>query len=218
MARQALRLKPVPEQLAPWLDLIKGVPGDEELPDWNLPNEGKLTGQIIKSWDLMLSALPINIQQFVRFKDDIRVESDWASQLEKYQLVWGALSALRRIAEFSVRIGEDEGYVSLLTKEVNISLGDIVPKGSGYIYADETGKIQFKKSPIITALENVEANRIRKCEYTKCGRIYWAGRLDQRCCGKNCANSRRVQKHRDKKDQYKFNRYCNEERKHHGTI
>jgi hypothetical protein len=66
------------------------------------------------------------------------------------------------------------------------------------------GRIEFKPSRLSKALFDVEASRIRLCQ--NCGKIYWAGRKDQPCCSKNCANTRRVKLWMQNSGTYKENR------------
>jgi hypothetical protein len=48
-------------------------------------------------------------------------------------------------------------------------------------------------------LEHVELERIKRCAYEKCSKIFWAGRIDTPCCSEPCRNAYRQKKHRDKK-------------------
>lgn len=55
---------------------------------------------------------------------------------------------------------------------------------------DDEGKFILKHHKILEAIEGVEAFRIRQCPI--CQRIYWAGRLDQLACSKQCNQTRRA--------------------------
>jgi hypothetical protein len=206
MIKQALHLKPARKQLAFWLDLIKDIPVDQELPNWNLPE--KLTAEIIKSWDAMLSALPKNVQSFVRYDQGAQGKSDCLSRIEKYQRIQGTLETLKRIIK----------HKSELAKGIWLNLTDIVPLASVYMRINEVGEIEFEKSPIMEVFNSVDADRIRECGNPKCKRIYWAGRIDQRCCCKKCANVLRVREWRENYQEiYKKNRIGKEERLDSGT-
>jgi hypothetical protein len=71
---------------------------------------------------------------------------------------------------------------------------------------DKQGRITMTKGDISKAIEGVEAARIRLCPI--CDRIFWAGRIDQPCCRKTCANALRVRRHRERYlKRYKYQRY-----------
>ncbi len=53
--------------------------------------------------------------------------------------------------------------------------------------------------PLKKFLEEVELDRIKRCAYKECRRIFWAGRIDRPCCSEVCRNAYRQQKHRDDK-------------------
>jgi hypothetical protein len=48
-------------------------------------------------------------------------------------------------------------------------------------------------------LDNVELDRIKCCAYSKCGKIFWAGRVDKPCCSDACWNPFKQKRHREKK-------------------
>lgn len=52
--------------------------------------------------------------------------------------------------------------------------------------------------PLRLFLEEVELDRIKRCAYEKCGKIFWAGRVDRPCCSEVCRNAYRQRKHREK--------------------
>lgn len=56
------------------------------------------------------------------------------------------------------------------------------------------GLIEIERDEFLRAIEDVEAKRLRLCEI--CGRIFWAGRLDQQCCSSACAHALRNRRYR----------------------
>jgi hypothetical protein len=61
---------------------------------------------------------------------------------------------------------------------------------------DTEGNLRLHAHPILEALKDVEAARIRRCPI--CDKIYWAERIDQPACSKRCNNTRRSQIFRGK--------------------
>jgi hypothetical protein len=61
------------------------------------------------------------------------------------------------------------------------------------------------------AVRDAEVSRIRQCAI--CDRFFYAVRLDQKACSRRCNHIRHTRAWRKKKDQYKYSRYQNEERK-----
>jgi len=61
---------------------------------------------------------------------------------------------------------------------------------------NEKGLIEVGLGEIASALASAEADRIRECDI--CGRIFWAGRSDQKCCTPKCAKVLRTRRWRAK--------------------
>jgi hypothetical protein len=60
--------------------------------------------------------------------------------------------------------------------------------GSAYIRLNPTGIITVSRDLFSDAVDEVEASRIRECD--ACNRIFWAGRIDQKCCSVKCNHKR----------------------------
>lgn len=52
--------------------------------------------------------------------------------------------------------------------------------------------------PLKQFLEEVELDRIKRCAFEKCKKIFWAGRLDRPCCSDTCRNAYKQKRHRDR--------------------
>jgi hypothetical protein len=195
MKQQALRKRPIPENLRPWMDLVREIPLRQELPEWKIPDDLVVTRKTLRKWYNSISFLPLNVRQFI--------EEDPASSLERYQQIRGFLQVLRRIIANrpALRMG------------ALLKLDDILPLRLAYLHSQH-GRISFEPTPLAVAIENIEVDRIRECENINFKRVFWAGRSDQPCCSKNCANAHRVQKWRDRYlNIYKQNRIKREEEK-----
>lgn len=82
-------------------------------------------------------------------------------------------------------------------------LGVPSQRGVRGLRVDEQGVIRISIDPLMEALKGVEAARIRRCAI--CKRFFWAGRITQKCCSKQCANNYRVRRFRDKTEEEKLN-------------
>ncbi len=83
------------------------------------------------------------------------------------------------------------------------------------IEIDEQGLFRLTLEPFASAINYVEAARVKVCK--ACELFFWAGRLDQKCCSKKCANKYRVrmcrENYRADPERYKWRRYKREEQK-----
>jgi hypothetical protein len=74
-------------------------------------------------------------------------------------------------------------------------------------YIDENDGLHIELPPFVQSLlhDDVEISRIKKCANKNCERIFWAGRIDQKCCPSprgqlsGCAHAYRNQQYREKK-------------------
>jgi hypothetical protein len=71
-----------------------------------------------------------------------------------------------------------------------------VPGFSGTLHVNDNGKFVTTIDPLFIELEGVEATRIRECAI--CRHVFWAGRLDQKCCTTRCAKMLRTRRWRER--------------------
>ncbi len=64
-------------------------------------------------------------------------------------------------------------------------------------YRIENGKLHFVLADITKTLEGIDARRLKWCK--ECRSIFWAYRLDARCCSDKCGNLFRVKESQRKK-------------------
>lgn len=140
------------------------------------------------------------------------VEQTMHAALIRYERLIHARKILEEIAEKGAsvdgyrRFHSQTGkwpYTSLLSTflspfpDINVSL-----------HIDQQGQIAIKPDELLDALLGAEAERIRQCPI--CNSIFWAGRIDQKGCSKQCANIIRVHRCRelakDRAGQYKIAR------------
>ena len=74
------------------------------------------------------------------------------------------------------------------------------------VRAENAGNLRIEHDLILRALEGVEAKRI--CECPRCGKLYWAGRLDKPACTPECDHVLRQRRYRKNySEKYKLQRY-----------
>ncbi len=116
-----------------------------------------------------------------------RLTSSHDSALDRYCRVREAREALRTIAQIALTPDRsDEGASCFGFHLRNLSC----------LRVDERGQVSVRHDPIIEALteKGVDATRIRIC--TVCKRVFWAGRMDQFRCSKQCGQIHRVREWR----------------------
>jgi hypothetical protein len=207
-AKQASRSKPIPAQLGKLIDLANIVPPECELPDSFIPMEDvPLPGFGLGRADqyfINLIETKFPKEQFPAFRQYLGplYGERISSAHSKYQQLRAARQTLRAI----IVAGKDNfRYKEIRLKNIHDALVELP--------IDEQGRIQVSPSPIVKALEGVEAFRIRLCPV--CGKIFWAGRLDQPCCTPVCAHVLRTRRWREnyqeKYKQQRINRALREE-------
>jgi hypothetical protein len=191
--QQASRAKPVPPELAAYIERANILPAPEELPG---AVEGDLRDHY---WDDegQIEALAAQFAAFQGYLEgaDLKAEIPVGAVLRCRSLA-SLRAVLRTIARMDDR--------NLATKNLlsGSHLEDFV---SGE--ADQDGKFLVTYHPLLRALEGVEIARIRECP--TCGKIFWAGRIDQPCCTKRCAGIRRTRLWRGiYPDKYKQQRFA----------
>ena len=73
-------------------------------------------------------------------------------------------------------------------------------KSSAEILIDDRGELYIAKDRFASAIDGVEAKRIRECAV--CYRIFWAGRIDQPSCSTACAHALRNRRYRARYKDY----------------
>ncbi len=77
---------------------------------------------------------------------------------------------------------------------------------------DQHGRIHYSLTPLLEALNGIEAARIRECPI--CRKIFWAGRIDRPCCSSKCAGTLRGRRWRERYgERYKQQRIQKENEK-----
>jgi hypothetical protein len=180
---QASRTKPAPAQLAELIKVANLVPPESDLPspfdplpDVPLPTFGL---GAVDQYFINLVNIKFPKTQFAPFRQYLGQLGTNSNARPKYQHLRAAREMLRAFA--------NEGKDSPKSKEIKLRH---IHEALVNIRADERGRIQFSHGPIMDALRGVEVARIRLCPI--CGKIFWAGRLDQRCCSGKCSHVRRT--------------------------
>lgn len=81
-------------------------------------------------------------------------------------------------------------------------------RSSAQIMIDDNGELYIDKDMFASAIDGVEAKRIRECEI--CRRIFWAGRIDQPSCSTACAHALRNRRYRARYKDYLVRQHLKE--------
>jgi hypothetical protein len=196
--QQASRKKPVKAEVTELIELANSVPPDCELPT---------------SIDLMGRYAPTGYQDFFeqfptstfpKFRAIIGSfdSRNVTSALQQYSLIRDAREILRQIARMENKNpGQIVQHVTLFGSASLVTL-----------QVNEWGKIDVKHDRLLELLKCVEVARIRECQV--CKLIFWAGRIDQKCCCTGHAKVLRTREWREKyAEQYKLQRVHKVEQK-----
>lgn len=188
-AKKHYRLRPCPPNLQLLID-VANVPG-EQWPGGSRPTRGarflqrsaRLMEMQPKDFRADMESYHKQLPESVKRWIDPFDPEDWRGFERSLAEAFAASDVLEDIARAEKRPLQDIGLLpSIPVKLIGLRI-------------DEKGKIILTPSRLLQTLEGVEADRIRKCPI--CARFFWAGRMNQPCCGKACANVRRVRKHRE---------------------
>jgi hypothetical protein len=166
--------------------MVEDIAWDRELHEWNSPDvsgchtvEG-IRAKFLRSYDPLISVLPPAAARYVRAREIRDTSQRLLAVGDRYEMLRAVLEILRATARLP------KGKAATIEAPSYIRLSGILlrvdPDGISPEFADS-----------LDALRRVETDRIRECQNLACRRLYWAGRTDQPCCSKRCANARRVQ-------------------------
>ena len=179
---QASRLRATPQALQHFIELVNFVPPEQEWPElpdffdvWGEVASGR-SGKGLAQWERMINDLPTHLRERI---GPVRLDTAMAVH-DVYSLLREARKTLRYIAHM------DKSAGSVHRK---FPASDFLR-----LTIDQGGRIHIVHSPLIRALEGVEAARVRECPI--CDRIFWAGRIDQPCCTSRCAGCLRTRRGR----------------------
>ncbi len=183
-------LKPVPKKLAQLIETVNLLKPDQDLPD--------LTNQLAdvrlkdEEWPKRANDALMDILKDMPndFRDYI-----WNTSAEVIDPIDAIEDAVERYVEFDNARKRLRAIAGRAKKDPQLQRPIIFLKQSNRlerIKFDEHGCVHVSKDSFTKAMEEkcVEGRRIRDCEV--CKRIFWAGRLDKRCCSDRCGNNLRT--------------------------
>ncbi len=222
-SRQALRSRPVPEEIRKAIELENHVPPDQTIPTFN-----EFFHAILREQRSVAEREHNKKQQDLERGGKPSYENsaeDW--RLEAHQTVIQKLP--ESLQEFigpitHETIDEAYGKVYFFSQTIDLirKIADLnrANDGSPFSYSIETtlilktddkGRFINSPPPLLEALEGVEVARIRACQF--CGKVFWAGRIDQSCCSHQCAGNLRARRWRERyEEKYKEQRYKKNEK------
>ena len=178
---QVSRLMPVPRRLGIVLGVVNQLP---PLPGRNLfaesfvrgaPANDKFVKRYLKKWKAALAESPPDFQRLIGPITKITYP-------KVSELCWD-LEETRKLLRDIARAEQEKKLFRY-------------PAVGSYFRRGEDGRIVFVKGPTLAALEGVETRRIRECPI--CQKLFWAGRIDKKCCGPRCLTVWHSRKWREK--------------------
>jgi hypothetical protein len=190
--QQASRSRPTPDNLLPFIDMANALPAPEKLP-------GAVEGDFRDHYwdrDEDVEALAAQFKSFQAYLKGADLSAELPVETVR---LCKSLSTIRAVLRTIAR--KDKSELANGNLLIGSQIEDFV---SGH--ADQDGKFRVEHHPLLRALEGVELVRIRECHI--CGKIFWAGRIDQLCCTTRCAKVLRTRRWREcYPERYKQQRY-----------
>lgn len=239
---QALQfLRPAPESLARLIEEVNLIPPSRVLIDihelaknwdaevWAAYDNEDYANSIKKSLEVCLIGLPEDFRKYIyKYGENTNQQIINAHiRYKDFRELWLKLRTLARLSTqiYSKTNLSPNKEVSPNEKEMRhlrwsfeflrLRTEEIKLEGKVSINVDDDGRVYLGKDRLTRAIEGIEIARLKECVI--CQRIFWAGRITQRCCSKQCANTLRVRRHREKYTQdpveYKQRRYEREKQR-----
>lgn|SRR6516164_7142869 len=203
---QASRLKPPPPSIGDLLQVANSLPPDYPLPDLGEVLRLRLTPDFRKpnpekGFRDFLDRMRTQFPDFVTALENLEKPHD--SVYLRYESARAARDTLRAIARMQDKKPGDEVPVIGINRLVSIRVG-------------AAGKVEIKLDPFVQKLGGVDVRRIRECEI--CRGIFWAGRIDQKCCSRAHAKTLRTRVwRRNYLELHKPRRVKRQEKRSHST-
>ena len=123
------------------------------------------------------------------------LEETMAAALVRYDGLINARKILEEIAEHGKHVRAHRYFYEKTGRWPGTPLVSTFSGLKVTLRIGEQSRIEIKTDELLDALVGVEASRIRKCPI--CTSMFWAGRIDQKCCTNKCANVARVRRSRE---------------------
>jgi hypothetical protein len=164
----------------------------EALIDWHI----KAT---VKAINQCLTGLPKTFRDYVWQvgEESSQIDDALVEAIVRYTFVRESRDKLRLIS----RIANAEN------PQENLALAAQL-RSYAQIMIDDSGELYLAKDKFASAIDGVEAKRIRECEI--CRRIFWAGRIDQPSCSTACAHALRNRRYRARYKDYLVRQHLKE--------
>jgi len=133
-----------------------------------------------------LAGQPDELRNYVR--TDIMTIGQLQGEIARYEDY--RLSRLKLLRLIALRERFGDAYA---TRAINEDFG-----GTGLLTVDTDGIIRVVGDSFGGAVNGVLCDRIRRCEYKRCCRVFWASRKDAQACSPNHADILRKEKSRQK--------------------
>lgn len=205
LEQQRLRIKPEPEIVRHFIRIANREPGSDSILPATLAQAAE--------W-LSLMAVPPAIQQ-----DE--PEDDWwrdifsgsllpagrgepkRAELLRFRRRWRAAQATT-IRFILTNVADQNAAGYSLERVYRFFSPQMLSLFSLRMVKSDNGAMRAVVEPLEPLklfLEKVDLNRIKRCAYEKCRKIFWAGRIDRPCCSELCRNAYRQKRHREREKQ-----------------
>ena len=183
------------------------LPAPEKLPeagDWHKFPKVQQPDSLpmLEHWSLDTKYIEILVDKFPPFRDFMAGLDPWK---DAFPEVWMRIRQLHEVRSLLYTIAR---WPKREESSLRLVIAGSFDKPIS-VRADEAGNMQLEPHPLLTAINGVEAARIRECPI--CGKIFWAGRIDKPACKPPCVGVLRTRRHRERYPEYKHQRYKKEE-------
>jgi hypothetical protein len=194
-AKQTARyLKPPPEKLARLIDLANQVPPG--LPMESIASSMDLQAVHSSYEDWENETYKVVLSSLAAFPKDVREPFEsFAAQAGKMALIHDYHRIQQAREKLQIIVGFNQKIAAAKASGKSLRGFTFAIPFRAYVGFDEQERLQIAVDEFASAVEDVEATRIREC--ANCGRFYWAGRMDQKCCSRKCNGVHRVRRHRE---------------------
>jgi len=218
------RFKPISEQLVSVLRIVNLLPLNSSLEpinvdeinweDWASESHAQLKASI--------EGLPKDFRDYIALPDKARAFNEIVKKnnmkrfelyLKEYSEIQSAVLRFNSFIQYQKNIREiirlSEVFIRTKTP-FHTSISSFTS-----LSIDAEGHLKVALSFFMEAIDGVDIKRIRQCPV--CEKVFWAGRITQKCCSPRCSNTFRARRFRfktnEEKHQDKCKRISKQERK-----
>lgn len=166
----------------------------------------------------------------------LAIERAWRAEIKQRMISWGLAAKeyvceIADAAQMDMRYEEVIGFRELLDSIAAHNWRDEGKGGAIFNFPDsnallrsleltmdhQTKRGQIRAKGLLSVfLKDAELDRIKRCAYEKCARLFWASRIDRPCCQESCRNRYKQKRHRERERENHHHKKVMEWRKTNG--